>query len=101
MIEHETEENYSLTELSEFSEKNQKNFVCSAGSARKLVEVSHERHLRLKNSQSDQIRNYNFLRNIGMDSYHKKIGQDQQDRLDNAAFGQKAPRRRRKKSLPR
>ncbi len=28
----------------------------------------------------------------------KKIGQDQQDRLDNAAFGRKASRRRRKNS---
>jgi hypothetical protein len=26
----------------------------------------------------------------------KKIGQDQQDHLDNTAFGRKAPRRRRK-----
>jgi len=34
-----------------------------------------------------------------MDSYFKKIlGQDQQDRQENAAFGRKAPRRRRKNS---
>ncbi len=32
-----------------------------------------------------------------MDS-EKKIGQDQQDHLDNTAFGRKAPRRRRKNS---
>jgi len=34
-----------------------------------------------------------------MDSYLKKlIGQDQLDGQDNAAFGRKVPRRRRKKS---
>jgi hypothetical protein len=63
--------------------------------------VSYERRCWPKNGQSDQIKNYRYSQKKKewiLILEKKIIGQDQHDRQDNAAFGRKAPRRRRKNS---